>query len=180
MSGNDVRIRPAVPSDAQAVAEIHVRTWQAAYKGILPDEALSALSVADRYRLWQRLLGDANTTVSAHVAEIQGRLVGFYSVGPPQDPADQEPDLCELHTIYVDPHSQERGIGTRLLAEAEQTMRAWGALAGVLWVLSSNEPAKSFYARNGWRADGTVKTDTILGVEIEETRYRKTFHDENG
>jgi len=179
VSGNKVQIRPATPEDAQAIAEIHVRTWKSAYEGILPDKALSALVVADRFRLWQRLLGDAHSPVNAHVAEVRGKVVGFCSVGLPQDQADQGPDVAELFAIYVEPGSQERGIGTRLLIEAERTMRDWGAFAGVLWVLTDNETAKSFYARNGWSADGTIKNDTILGREIQESRFRKAFFDRN-
>lgn len=176
---DDVRIRPATPLDAEAVAGVHVKTWQSAYKGLLPDESLARLAVGDRLRLWRRLLGDPDSSVSASVAEIGGAVVGFCSVGPPQDIADRLPDIAELHTIYVEPQYQARGVGSRLLAAAERTMREWGALAGVLWVLASNESAKTFYVRHGWRADGTVKTDSIFGIEVQEARYRKTLHDEN-
>lgn len=126
------------------------------------------------------MLGDPDSSVSVHVAEIGGRVVGFCSVGSPQDIADRHPDIAELHTIYVEPQYQARGAGARLLAAAELTMREWGALAGVLWVLAGNESATSFYVRHGWRADGTVKTDTIFGIEVREARYRKTFNEGNG
>ena len=179
MGGANLRIRPATPDDARAIAEIHVRTWQSAYKGFLPDASLAGLAVADRFRLWQRLLGDPDAPVSTHVAELRGQVAGFCSVGPPRDPADQKPDVSELYTIYVRPESQGRGVGFLLLTAAERTMRDWGAVEGVLWVLADNTPAKTFYVRQGWQADGTVKTDTIFGIEIREARYRKTFRDGN-
>lgn len=168
-----MRLRPAVPEDASAIARTHVRTWQSAYRGLLPGEALAGLVVADRFRLWQRMLADESAPVAVHVAELAGEIIGFCSVGWPQDPTDHDPDISELYTIYVDPSSQARGVGTRLLDAAETTMRAWGALQGVLWVLDSNGPARSFYERRGWIADGTVKTGTVLGVEVHEARYRK-------
>ena len=173
MQTTNVRLRPAVPEDAFAIAGIHVRTWQSAYKGLLPDKALSELAVADRFRLWQRLLNDESTPVTVHVAEIGAEIVGFCSVGSPQDPADHDPDNAELFAIYVDPAFQGQGAGALLLNAAEGTMRAWGAVHGVLWVLSGNAPARSFYERHGWSADGTSKTDTIFGITVHETRYRK-------
>ncbi len=180
MTNERLEVRPATPSDAQAIAEIHVRTWQSAYKGLLPDASLAGLSVADRFRLWRRMLGDPDTSVSVHVAQIGGEVVGFCSVGPAQDLADRNPDVSELFAIYVEPQYQSRGVGASLLAVAERTMREWGTLSGVLWVLIDNEPAISFYLQHGWAADWTVKTDEIFGIEIRETRYRKTFRDGTG
>jgi hypothetical protein len=33
-------LRPAEPADAMAVARVHVRAWQIAYRTLLPDEYL--------------------------------------------------------------------------------------------------------------------------------------------
>ena len=46
-------IRPAIPADARPIAEVHVRTWQEAYRGIVPDAVLDALDVDDRERRWK-------------------------------------------------------------------------------------------------------------------------------
>ena len=39
------RIRTATPEDARAIAEVHVASWRAAYRGVLPDTYLDRLSV---------------------------------------------------------------------------------------------------------------------------------------
>jgi len=53
-----VRIRTATPDDAAAVAAVHEASWQAAYRGVFPDEVLDGPDLpANRLRLWQRLLG---------------------------------------------------------------------------------------------------------------------------
>jgi hypothetical protein len=44
----DALLRPADPDDAMAVAHVHVRSWQAAYKTLLPDDYLSQLRPEDR------------------------------------------------------------------------------------------------------------------------------------
>ena len=36
-------LRPAEPDDAMEVARVHVRSWQAGYRGLLPDAYLDGL-----------------------------------------------------------------------------------------------------------------------------------------
>jgi hypothetical protein len=43
-----ISLRPAVPGDSLAVARIHVRAWQTAYRGLLPDAYLDGLRAEDR------------------------------------------------------------------------------------------------------------------------------------
>ena len=43
-----VELRRAVPGDENEVAEVHVRSWQVAYRGLLPDAYLDALRPAGR------------------------------------------------------------------------------------------------------------------------------------
>ena len=50
MSSTSMIVRPAKPGDARDIAEIHVRTWQAAYPGLVPADYLAALSV-ERYEV---------------------------------------------------------------------------------------------------------------------------------
>lgn len=42
-----------------------------------------------------------------------------------------------------------------------------------LWVLDGNERARAFYARQGWHADGTSKTEEMAGATVIEVRYRR-------
>ena len=48
-------VRRAEPSDAGAIAEVRVSSWRSAYRGLLPDSLLDALSVPDiasRWKAW--------------------------------------------------------------------------------------------------------------------------------
>ena len=49
-------VRAATPADAAAIAGVHVRSWQAAYRGIVPDEVLDGLSLPDREQRWRSIL----------------------------------------------------------------------------------------------------------------------------
>jgi hypothetical protein len=56
MSGADrpaLSVRPARPGYAAAIAEVHVRTWQAAYRGQIPDAFLDGLSVERHHEAWR-------------------------------------------------------------------------------------------------------------------------------
>ena len=106
------------------------------------------------------------------VAERAGAVVGFSAAGPYRDddvPAPQ-PGCGEIIAIYVLPAHQGAGIGRALLAlslEALDTLRPV-----LLWVARDNAPARRFYERCGFRADGASKTFAVGGVEVPEVRYR--------
>ena len=46
-------IRPATPADANALAKLHIDSWRAAYRGLVPDPHLASLDYdrrAQRFR----------------------------------------------------------------------------------------------------------------------------------
>jgi len=51
-----VQVRRAVPHDAAPIGGVHVRAWQVAYRGLMPDEVLDGLSVEQREQMWQQAL----------------------------------------------------------------------------------------------------------------------------
>ncbi|MGW6444546.1 N-acetyltransferase family protein [Lentzea sp. NPDC055074] len=152
-------VRPAVVSDAQAVAHVHVETWRAAYRGLVPDSVLDGLSVRQRAEMWERGIPHGGVWVGL----VDGEVAGFCAVGP-----SREPDaVFELFAIYVLPSAWGTPLGYELARAAlgdEQDV--------VLWVFDENPRARRFYERLGFRADGVVKTETIGGAELKEIRYR--------
>lgn len=146
----DVTIRTATLDDAEAIAAIHVASWQHAYRGVLPADALDAMTPDDRMPLWTYILGLAESPTYVGVAELEGKVVGFHSVGR-SDEGDPD-DVQMLYTIYLLPAVERRGIGSALLADAEQRMRLRGATSGVLRVFTANEGTRRFYERCGWIA----------------------------
>lgn len=86
-----MKVRKAGGDDAAAIAEIHVRSWQAAYRGVLPDELLDDLSVSERETSWRALLSAGEDRQLTLVAEREGGdLLGFCSVTMPS--RDEEAD----------------------------------------------------------------------------------------
>src|ERR1700740_3173053 len=108
-------LRPAEPDDAMAVARVHVRSWQAAYRGLLPDEYLNALRPEDRAKVYT--FGSNDTRQPATIVSMEGGVIsGFPTTAPARDP--DLPNYGELYALYVDPESWSRGIGAALVSAA--------------------------------------------------------------
>lgn len=169
-----LRIRDARPADAMAVARLHVRSWQAAYRGLLPQDFLDALS--PRERAARYTFGSADPggprTILAFVEE---ELAGFATVSRSRD--EDAPQAAELCALYVDPDHWRDGVGRRLLAESRRLMRDQGYGEAILWVLVGNETAERFYEADGWRRDGSERTEDPWGVVSRVIRYRRGLED---
>jgi GNAT superfamily N-acetyltransferase len=167
-----IRIRWAVAQDARAIAEIGVRGWQAAYRGILPDGFLDGLSVDAREIAWRMTLeSDETGDAPAWLAERHGRSIGFVASGPPRD--DDVPlPAAEVYAIYVMPDSWRSGAGKALLTTAVDHWKDRGAGTLALWVLEANARGRAFYDAMGWRADGRRQQIDLGGFTATEVRYR--------
>jgi GNAT superfamily N-acetyltransferase len=164
-------VRDARREDAAAIARAHTRSWQVAYAHAFPAEALAGISVERRTEWWAEWLPASRPRAAILVAEVEGEVRGFASVGAAREEQDQE--LGELYAIYVDPDHWGAGLGRALIAEAEARLRSAGFAEAILWVLEDNPRTRRFYEAAGWTHDGGSKRDTHLGTEVSEVRYRK-------
>ena len=165
------RIREATPKDAEAIAGIHVRSWQAAYRGQLTDEFLDGLTVEDRLDQHRRSLQDPRAEWRTWVAEEAGRVVGFAVTGPSED-GDAARETAEVYAIYLDPDLLGTGLGRGLFARAIEDLRERGFAEATLWVLETNERARRFYEVAGWKPDGTVSSERVDCEMRPTVRYR--------
>ncbi|KKZ70730.1 GNAT family N-acetyltransferase [Streptomyces showdoensis] len=163
-------IRAAGPSDAAAVASVHVRSWRAAYRGLVPDAYLDSLDVGERTEVWRdRLSAPGAPTVL--LAEEDG-AVAFSCFRPWPDGEWDASVTAELSALYAVPEAWGRGVGRDLLAATVAAMAAAGFRAAGLWVLEGNPRARAFYGAAGWRPDGTSVTEETGGRMLTELRYR--------
>jgi hypothetical protein len=97
-----VRIRPASIDDADAVGEVHVRAWQSAYRGMMPDDYLDGLQACDHATRWREHLLSPPPDVQLLVIIDDRRVVGFACLGPARD-SDAPGDIGQLYAINLDP-----------------------------------------------------------------------------
>jgi GNAT superfamily N-acetyltransferase len=161
-------IRLATHADAAAIAAVHVRGWQAAYRGYLPDDYLDGLSVAERADRWVPLLADAARPTAVY--ETPDGIVGFVGIGPSRD-SGASPTTGELLVIYVEPARWRRGVGTALMSWATAAAPARGWTAMTLWTIEGNAAARAFYERCGWVRDGAAKHERFAGQMLAQVRY---------
>ena len=103
----DIIIRPALLPDASLIAQIHVRSWQHGYKGIVPQEILDNLSIEKAHAGWVQQLTEKPHAVL--VSEAQGQVTGWAAFGPTRDADIDQQSTWEVFAIYFDPHAWGRG-----------------------------------------------------------------------
>ncbi|MFG3600179.1 GNAT family N-acetyltransferase [Micromonospora chersina] len=174
-------IRREEPDDAEAIARVHIRGWQAGYARIMPDEVLNRLNPA----AWAQRRRDLGTADPEHpfttlVAEVDGAVVGFTTFGPyrnNQDRGDLDPRYGEVLALYLDPAHWGTGLARSLHAAARTGLadRTWTEYR--LWVLADNARARRFYERAGLSPDGEESTYAVPlhggrdPVRLRELRY---------
>jgi GNAT superfamily N-acetyltransferase len=157
-------VRWATVDDAEALADVHVSSWQRAYTGIFPDRFLDGLDRDRRTRWWRRFIDDG---AMVHVSDPDG-VVGFCHAD-----ASEDEGWGEVFSIYVHPDHWDEGHGHELLAAAEAKLAGSGHDRACLWVLEANARGRRFYERQGWSVGKPIRVEEIGGVQVTELRYEK-------
>ncbi len=142
----DLLLRPAVPDDAPAIADVHLAARSAAPMpaSVHPDADVRTW-LASRFgidEIW--------------VAEIDDRVVGYARF-----------TRTWLDDLYVDPDHAREGIGLALL----DLVKARHPAGFGLWVFTSNLPARAFYAAQGLlereHTDGSANEERAPDIRME-------------
>ena len=162
-----MNVRAARVDDAAGIASVHVRTWQAAYRGIVSDAYLRTLSIDERTKSWRANLIAASPEV--WVAEEQAEVVGWIAFGTSRD-ADAGAGTGEVEALYVLPEYWSTGVGRTLWERAYLRLQARGFRRATLWVLADNARAIRFYSAAGF-APSLERAIGIGGQSLPEVRY---------
>lgn len=181
-----ITVRPADRAgDAWAIADIHVASWQSAYREILPARYLDSLHVVDVGPRWlQRVQTQVRLrplVCDLWVIEENGTVVGFSLLGACRDQArGDEADMIgfagEVHMIYLHPRRLGAGLGKHLLEHALDLLAQRGYYWAVVWVLEDNHRAQAFYRRMGLRPDGARRFDRFEGRAVPVLRFARALN----
>ena len=166
-------LRRATRDDAAVLGALHVACWHETYAGIVPAKVLADMSVDARAVMWSRILSDPDTVTGTvvHIAEDEGRMIGFGSCGPQRDEALADAGFTgEVGAIYVLRSHQGFGVGRSLMAAMARSLIAFGHTAACLWVLRENDSARIFYDALGGLIVGG-KAEGQAGATLTEIAY---------
>lgn len=169
--------RPATSDDIPRIAVIHVAAWEAAYRGLIDDEALNARTVERRTSQWKEFFTDQRfADHSVFVAEVNNEIVGFAHVGPSDDDDVDQTSTMNVFALYLDPSRRGRGLGRALLDHVGEEGAAAGYKLATLYVLKGNDPASRFYEKLGWEPQPEIVKECLGdGHEAPQFRFRRAL-----
>lgn len=148
-----VELRPAIPADATAIADVYL----ASRRAFLPFAPLA--HPEPEIREWIRTVLVPGGGMS--VAVVDGVVAGLLAVS--RDAAG----FGWIDQLYLAPGTTGRGIGTRLLARALEALPR----PVRLYTFQANAGARGFYERHGFVAvafgDGTGNEEGVPDVLYE-------------
>lgn len=150
-----MKIRPAIPSDAAAMADLLNRII--AIGGTTAHELPFSPAQVDHHYI------SGATVVCCHLAEDAAGLIGFQAV-------EHFPGRAGWGDIgsFVDPARQRSGAGAALFAATEAACRAAGLTAINATIRADNAPGLGYYARRGFvdyaqEPDYALKSGRVVG-----------------
>ena len=163
-----VIIRASTLSDANEVAEIHVKSWQQSYRSIIDEHYLQNISCGDRLELRNKILQSNDPNQIHLVAVYDGKIIGFCDAGSAFDSTANY--RGEIYAIYLLEEFKKLSVGQRLLQAAHEFLAQKKLLPYVAWVLKANHSACAFYQKNGGIVSGE-KIEEIGGKSYTEVAY---------
>ena len=142
-----VRIRAAEPGDASELVALASAVGAEPGGWLLADSRWRSVAAERRYVRALRRHPDG----ALIVAEVDGVIAGRLSLS--RDPHPSSAHVADLGLMVAAAH-RRRGIGTALLAAAEQWARARGVSKLELHVFPHNEAAIALYESCGYEREG--------------------------
>jgi len=157
-SAEPARVRRAALADAAAIATFQTECWREAYRGVVPQEYLDRVGVAEREVRWRDRLATGAREIA--LAEWDNLVVGVVSSTAT---GTREIAPVELASLYVAAAHRGTGLASTLLSAAIGTRPAH------LWVFENNPRAHAFYVKHRFVFSGHRQVDP--GTGLPERQY---------
>ncbi|RYP43888.1 hypothetical protein DL768_009593 [Monosporascus sp. mg162] len=170
----NAQIADASPADAQAMAALGAKMFTESFGySIPPDDLAAFLETTYTAAALEPQLRDPRISTWAAKDAEGGTLLGFVQLvrGKTNECLEESSTdldtngLAHLHRLYVDSRAHGGGIGSRLVAVAEERARAEGFAKMWLTAWEENERAQRLYERLGFAKVG--KTDFVMGQCVQ-------------
>lgn len=137
-----ITIKPARVEDRDTISQLHARSWQTVYAGLLTKKYLSEDVFSERGAVWQQRFSQPVANQRIFVATEDEKLLGFICIY-----LDQHQEYGTLiENLHVDARATGKGIGKALLQHAASVIQQEASYSGAyLEVLCQNLSAQKFY-----------------------------------
>ena len=144
-------------SEIRGKAYVHWKSWQEAYKGIVDQRYLDALTLEKCESIAHSF---PDNTI---IAKDEDLVVGFACYNKYR--SDELENAGEVSAIYILSEYYGQGVGYQLMQMALEKLSEYPRVA--VWVLKDNERAIRFYKRCGFEFDGGEKTLNLASPIVE-------------
>lgn len=169
-----IKLRPASVDDAEAIGNIRVSAWQAAYEAFMPKDFLNALDPLANLDALREKLAQPSDGFMVNVADVDGSAVAFSILGSPRYATHIL--STELWALNVHPDFWRQGIGRTLTFDTVNTAKTLGFQCIELWCIYGNLPACATYEGCGFTLAGQERTSsTLTGHPLREILYTKAL-----
>lgn len=154
-------IRAATIDDAIAIALLRYQSWQETYRGIVSDEYLDAMTLAEGEERWKFILSHPSThKFNVVITNEKEEVVGFVSGGKARD--NETKTEGEIYALYLIKKYHQLGLGKKLFRHGVDELRKLGFQSFSVFVLTQN-PTLNFYRK--FKPDFEINEVVELGDE---------------
>ncbi len=166
-----ITIRHAGEPDADAIAQVHLRSAGAGFADFLPASQL-AVTQAEMAADWRaRLCPDPASTRSTFVAEHSHDVVGVLFAAIDAD----DTTIGRVARLYVDPAYWNHGVAAQLLSTCLGDLRDRGCRVATAWVMEPNARARVVIEGLGATLTGarqpTCEGAAAVPAGVEDVQY---------
>ena len=154
-----INIRPACPEDINDISCVLAASWKTAYRGIIEDDYLDALS--DTHWVDFLTYGLHGNSIIVMVMESNSQIIGAAIMSETENSGE-----CGLRAFYLLPDKIGQGLGQIFYNSIENEMKNRGFSSCALDVLENNARAIRFYKKQGF-----LDTSKELNVDLGENSY---------
>jgi phosphinothricin acetyltransferase len=154
---SELRIRPAEPSDAEAIAAIYnqgIEERQATFQTRPHDPGELELKTEQRGG-------------QLRVAQTAGKVVGWAGWVGYDDPSEHYAGVAEC-AVYVDRDARHAGVGAALLADLSEEAPGAGLHKLLAKIFTSNQASIELFRRAGYREVGVHRRHGRLEGEWKD------------
>ncbi|MBP1996684.1 GNAT family N-acetyltransferase [Paenibacillus eucommiae] len=166
---SEIEIRWACINDCHDLSIVHLESYRAAYRGIMPDDFLNKMTLEDRSLHVQNLLKTSAKRIA--ILRVDGATIGYAEVGKCED-KDLDETWVEIFAIYLLKEYSGRGFGSHLMGWVLDKVLELGHSRASLWVLKENTDAIKFYEKLDFKSDGTERV-IKRGKTLVQMRFQK-------